>query len=420
MSTPTAGPIEERARAARCRSCGAGGLVPVLDLGAMPHSDGLLSGPEQIAGDPRWPLELAFCPACTLVQILETVPPEVLFNAEYPYYSSFSDSWVAHARACAHELIDRCRLGPANLAVELASNDGYLLRHFLERGVRVLGIDPAPGPAAAAEKIGVPTRVAFFGRALAEELRAQGTCADVLVANNVLAHVADTNGFVAGIATLLADHGVASIEFPYVRDLIEKCAFDTIYHEHLCYFSVRSVDALLARHGLHLVEVRRLPTHGGSLRLYVEKAPRPRPTVDALLAEEAELGIDRADYYRAFSDRVRTLGERMRALLAELRAQGKRIAAYGAAAKGTIMLNWVNAPPGTIDYVVDRNVHKQGKLMPGVHLRIDSPARLADDRPDYLLILPWNLTEEIVAQQGAFRAAGGKFIVPVPEPRVIA
>jgi SAM-dependent methyltransferase len=413
------GTLTERAARARCRSCAHQGLRPVLDLGLMPHSDGLLASTAQIAGEPRWPLELALCAQCTLVQILETVPPEVLFGADYPYYSSFSDSWVAHARACAHELIARQQLGPKSLAVELASNDGYLLRHFKERGVPVLGIDPAPGPAAAAEKIGVPTRVAFFGQDLAEQLRAEGKRADVLVANNVLAHVADTNGFVQGIATLLHDEGVASIEFPYLRDLIDKCAFDTIYHEHLCYFSLRAADTLLARHGLHVNEVRRLATHGGSLRLCAEKVRRARPSVEALLAEEAAIGLERSDYYRAFSDRVRALGDQMRRLLADLRAQGKRIAVYGAAAKGTIMLNWVHAPQGTLSYAVDRNVHKQGKLMPGVHLPIKDPSVLAHDPVDYLLILPWNLADEIVAQQQPFAARGGKFIVPVPEPRVL-
>lgn len=414
-----AGTLAERAARAACRSCGHQGLAPVLDLGLMPHSDGLLASTAEIAGEPRWPLELAFCGGCTLVQILETVPPEVLFGADYPYFSSFSESWVAHARACVHELIGRKKLGTRSLAVELASNDGYLLRHFRDQGVPVLGIDPAPGPAAAAEQIGVPTRVAFFGRELATTLRAEGKAADVLVGNNVLAHVADTNGFVAGIATLLADDGLASLEFPYLRDLIEKCAFDTIYHEHLCYFSVHAVDALLARHGLHLNEVQRLPTHGGSLRLYVEKAERARPSVDALLDEERALGMHAVAYYREFSARVHDLGAKMRALLAPLRAQGKRIAAYGAAAKGTIMLNWVNAPAGTIEYVVDRNVHKQGRLMPGVHLPIKDPSVLAQDRPDYLLILPWNLTDEILSQQSAFRAGGGKFVVPVPSPRIV-
>ncbi|MEZ5962815.1 MAG: class I SAM-dependent methyltransferase [Planctomycetota bacterium] len=413
------GSTAERAARAACRSCGHLGLAPVLDLGLMPHSDGLLADAAQIPSEPRWPLELAFCPGCTLVQILETVPPEVLFGADYPYFSSFSESWVAHARACVQELIARKGLGPNSLAVELASNDGYLLRHFKDAGVPVLGIDPAPGPAAAAEKIGVPTRVAFFGLELARTLRAEGKAADVLVGNNVLAHVADTNGFVRGIATLLHDGGLVSLEFPYLRDLIEKCAFDTIYHEHLCYFSMHAVDALLRRHGLFVNEVRRLKTHGGSLRLYVEKVARARPTVEAMLAEEKASGMDQVAYYREFSARVRELGDRMRELLAGLRAQGKRIVAYGAAAKGTIMLNWVNAPAGTFEYAVDRNVHKQGRLMPGVHLPIKDPSVLAQDRPDYLVILPWNLTDEIVAQQSAFRQAGGKFVVPVPEPKVI-
>jgi SAM-dependent methyltransferase len=407
-----------RCAAARCRSCGETGLDPVLDLGAMPHSDGLLAR-EQLGREARYPLEVAFCRRCTLVQILETVAPEILFGADYPYFSSFSDSWVEHARKCAEELIARKSLSSRSLVVELASNDGYLLRHFAARGVPVLGIDPAPGPAEAARRAGVPTLTEFFGLASARRLRGEGKVADVIVANNVLAHVADTNGFVAGIRTLLADDGLVSVEFPYVKDLIERRAFDTIYHEHLCYFSVRAARELFARHGLSLNDLRFLPTHGGSLRLYLGPGSTPTPAVAAALDAEARAGLHAHGYYLGFAAAVEELGRQVRALLVRLRGEGKRIAAYGAAAKGTIMLNYARVGTDLVDYVVDRNVHKQGKFLPGVHLPILVPSRLAEDPPDYLLILPWNLVDEIVAQQEAFRARGGKFIVPVPSPRIL-
>ncbi len=413
------GDLGRRCAETSCRSCDRSGLIPVLDLGDLPLSDGFLAEHDLQEVEDRYPLELALCPACTLVQILETVPPETLFCQEYPYFSSFSDTLLAHSRDNALELIDRRTLGPESFVVELASNDGYLLRNFVERGIPVLGIDPAEGPAGAAERIGVPTLRQFFGRDLAGTLREERGPADVVIANNVLAHVADTNGFVEGIRILLKSGGEAVLEFPYVRELVDHCEFDTIYHEHLCYFSVHAADALFRRHGLFINDLRQLPIHGGSLRLYVSHRDEVGESVAALLADEAQSGLTQPAYYRDFADRVEDVLRKMRELLADLKAQGRHIAAYGAAAKGTIMLNAIGAGAEMIDFVVDRNVHKHGKWMPGVRIPILPPDELLRRRPDYAVLLAWNFKEEILRQQADYRAGGGRFIVPVPQPEIV-
>jgi SAM-dependent methyltransferase len=401
-----------------CRSCGAPEPRTFLDLGKTPLADALVPADSKAPLEEQFPLAVAFCPECSLVQVTEEVSPQKLFVDNYLYFSSFSPALLEHARRHADWLIDSCGLDERSFVVEVASNDGYLLRNFAERGIPVLGIDPAPGQAAAARGIGVPTREDFFGPELARELRGQRP-ADVIVANNVMAHTPDLNGFVEGLAELLADDGLATIENAYVRDLIDHCEFDTIYHEHFCYFSCTAVDRLMSRHGLCLYEVEHLPLHGGSLRWHVSKRPRPRDSVERMLAAESEAGLDTYDYYSAFGARVECLKRDLLAVLQRLRAEGARIAAYGAAAKGATLLNYVGIDATLVDYVVDRNVHKQGHLMPGVRLPIHPPERLLEDRPDYVLLLAWNFKEEILAQQSEYRAAGGRFVVPVPNPELV-
>ncbi len=402
-----------------CRSCGHADLEPVLDLGTTALADRMLHESQLSEHEPTFPLEVVFCPNCSLMQILETVDPRVLFDEDYPYFSSFSNYLLDHSKKNVEELIERRGLGPDSFVVELASNDGYLLKNYVDHGVPVLGIDPVPALCEAAEKIGVPSLAEFFGLDSAEKMAAEGKQADIIHANNVLAHVADTNGFVAGIAALLKPAGMAVIEFPYVRDLIDHCEFDTIYHEHLCYFSVTAVDNLLRRHGLFLNDVWRLPIHGGSLRLFIEKTAAPLESVTGLLAEEKELGIDRIDYYREFSRRVETLKESLLTMLRDLKGQGKSIAAYGAAAKGSTMINFAGIGTDLLDFVADKNVHKQGRYMPGQHIPIVAAEKIAEQQPDYVLLLPWNLASEILAQEQAFRDKGGKFIIPVPDPHIV-
>ena len=402
-----------------CRSCGSGGLETVLAFGPMALADGLLTRETLGRPEPKYPLTLAFCEGCGLVQILETVPDQALFGEDYPYYSSYSDTLLEHSRQNAEALIAGRGLSEESLVVELASNDGYLLQYFLARGVPVLGIDPAPGPAAAAEEKGVPTLRAFFDLELARRLRARGTRADVVVANNVLAHVSDLNGFVAGIGELLRSEGVAVLEVPYVVDLVDKCEFDTIYHEHHCYFALGPLISLFSRHGLHVNHVEHHSIHGGSLRLFVGKRAEASPAVAGLLSREMAEGVNSLERYREFAQRVEAVRRDLRAMLLGLKAEGKRIAAYGAAAKGATLLGYAGIGTDIIDFVVDRNVHKQGRFMPGVHVPISDPSRLLEEAPDYVLLLAWNFQREIIEQQAAYGRAGGRFIVPIPNLDVV-
>jgi hypothetical protein len=392
-------------------------LREVLSLGSTPIANALVDPLDAPAEDPVFPLVVVLCTTCALVQLGYALPAERIFDDEYPYYSSFSDALCAHAAAHVDQLVSERSLGPSSLVVEVASNDGYLLRNVVAAGVPALGIDPAPGPAAAATEIGVPTIVGFFGVEQAKAMRDAHGPADVVVANNVMAHVPDLDDFAGGFAALLADDGVVTVENPYVRDMVEHVEFDTIYHEHYSYFSCSSVDALMARHGLHLNDVEYFPgLHGGSLRWHIGRHPHRTGRCQQQLDAERAAGMTGFDYYARFAEQVRTCQDELRALLDDLVNSGRTVAAYGAAAKGATLLNSTGIGRDRIDYVVDRNVHKHGKLMPGCRLPIRPVDALVEDRPDDVLLLAWNFADEIVAQQAAYVAAGGHFYAPVPRP----
>ena len=404
-----------------CRSCSASELELILSLGSTPLANSLVRDPHE-EPEARYPLDLVFCSTCTLVQITETVSPERLFS-DYLYFSSFSDTMLAHARDLVTRFVADRKLGPASLAMEIASNDGYLLQYYLEQGIPVLGIEPAQNVARVAiEEKGVATIAEFFGLDLARKLASDNRRADVLHANNVLAHVADLNGFVAGIREVLKDDGVAALEFPYVGDMIERTEFDTIYHEHLCYFSVGALTHLFARHGLKIVEAERVAIHGGSVLLQTTRAEAlqaPAQSVARLLAEERERGFQTMEFYRGFARRVRELKDQLRTLLTRLKGEGLVIAAYGAAAKGSTLLNVFGIGTETLDFVADRSTYKQGRYMPGVRIPIVAPERLLESMPNYTLLLTWNFADEILKQQAEYSQRGGKFIVPIPKVKVI-
>ncbi len=407
-------------RITSCRASGSSDLQPFLDLGVTPLADALVRPDAVGRPEARYPLELAFCPESALVQITEDVPADKLFVDNYLYFSSFSDHLLEHSRDHALGLIESRGLGTDSLVVEVASNDGYLLRNFVEAGVPVLGIDPAPDQAKFANEIGVPTMAEFFGRELAERVVADGRKADVIIANNVFAHIPDINDFTSGMKILLADDGLITIENPYVRDLIEHCEFDTIYHEHFYYHSCTSIDRQMRRHGLHLNDVEYFPDlHGGTLRWHIGHRDEPTAEATRYLADEHEAGLDRFEYYTRFADRVAGVKHDLLALLGSIKAEGKTIAAYGAAAKGATLLNYVGITTGLVDFVVDRNIHKQGLCMPGTHQRIEDPIALLDRQPDYVLLLAWNFKDEIMAQQSEYVSRGGRFIVPVPTPQIV-
>jgi SAM-dependent methyltransferase len=393
----------------------------VVSFGEMPLANALVSEADLDRPEARFPLELVFCESCALLQITESVDPDQLFG-EYAYFSSFSTTMLEHATELVDRLIRDRGLGGDSLAVEIASNDGYLLQHYVQAGVPSLGIDPARNVVEAATKRGVETICAFFGEELARELAAQGRRASVLHANNVLAHVPDVNGVVAGIAYVLAADGVAVVETPYVRDLVERTEFDTVYHEHLFYYSLSALDRLFACNGLQIVDVERLDIHGGSLRVFAVRADSaevPRRAVRELLDEEQRLGIGQAAYFEDFAARVETLRGELWEVLRGLKMQDHRIAAYGAAAKGATLLNAFGIGADVLDFVADRSEHKQGLYMPGVQLPIVAPEQLLEAMPDEVLLLAWNFADEILGQQDEYRRRGGRFILPIPRPRII-
>lgn len=400
-----------------CRCCKNQNLEAVLSLGKLPLANALLREQDLAEAEKKYPLDLTFCPDCSLVQITETVDPKVLFG-EYLYFSSYSETMLKHAEELATMLIEKQGLSKNSLVIEIASNDGYLLQYFKEKDIPVLGIEPAENIAKAAEEEKcIPTLCKFFNTETATQLRNENKAADLIIGNNVLAHVADLNEFVDGVRILLKTDGLAVFEFPYVRDMIAKTEFDTIYHEHLCYYSLTSVKNLFSRHSLMIIDVDRIPIHGGSLRIYVRHGSTGRPgkSLESLLKEENRESMDKLAFYDSFAKNVLHIKREMLGFLEILKSEGKRIVGYGAAAKGSTLLNYFGIGKDYIDYIVDRSPYKQGRYMPGTHLPIAAPDRIRQTKPDYILILPWNIKDEIMEQLAFIREWNGKFIIPIPK-----
>ncbi len=407
---------------ARCRFCGTPLQHTFVDLGLSPLCETFPAADELDRMEPFYPLHVKVCEQCLLVQLREYVQPDRIFS-DYAYFSSYSEDWLAHARRYVDEMVERLDLTGDSRVVEVGSNDGYLLRNFVDRGIPALGIEPAGNVAAVAEEHGVPTIVRFFGQALAEELASNGQRADLVIGNNVLAQVPDVNDFVAGLRTILAPDGVVTLEFPHLMRLVEGNQFDTIYHEHFSYFSFAVVEKILAVAGLRVVDVEELPTHGGSLRIYARLAVAGsngvRPRVEELRRREEAAGMDRLDYYRSFGPKVERTKHELLELLIGAKREGRSIVGYGAPGKGNTLLNYCGIRTDLLEYTVDRNVHKQGRFLPGTHIPIHHPDRIRETRPDIVLILPWNLRDEIVRQLSFITGWGGRFAVPIPQPTLL-
>lgn len=404
-----------------CRLCSGSHFHSFVDLGMTPLCESFLAEDQLDAMEPYYPLHALVCDDCLLVQLKQYVSPSHIFK-EYAYFSSYSTSWVAHARRYVHAIKQRLNLNSRSLVIELASNDGYLLQHFLPLGIPVLGIEPAGNVARVAREKGIQTRVEFFGEQLALELRAEGKTADLIVGNNVLAQVPDLNDFVSGMAILLKPEGVITLEFPHIEKLIEQNQFDTIYHEHFSYFSLSSVEALAARHRLKVIDVEELPTHGGSLRVYLAHAASTRPLnnrIGAVIGRERSAGICSIQGYTNFDEQVRQTKRQLLTFLISAKNAGKKICGYGAPGKGNTLLNYCGIGPDFLDFTVDRNTYKHGRYTPGKRIPILPVEALAEAKPDYILILPWNLKSEIIEQLAYVKDWGGRFIVPIPVVSII-
>jgi len=406
--------------AAQCRFCGTPLSETFADLGVSPPSNAYLTEADLHRMEPFYPLHAFVCGNCFLVQLDEFQTPDQLFG-RYRYFSSFSESWLRHAERYAEAMIGRFSIGARSQVVEVASNDGYLLQYFHRRGVPVLGIEPATNVARAAEEKGVATLVRFFNVSTARAVVLMGKQADLLIGNNVLAHVPDLNGFVAGLKIALKPEGVLTMEFPHLLKLIALNQFDTIYHEHFSYFSLLAAAQVFARHGLRLFDVEEIDTHGGSLRIFVcheGAGHQAAARVAELLAREREAGLDRIESYRGFAEKVRKVKRDLLTFLIRAKEGGKSVAGYGAPAKGNTLLNFCGVRSDLLDYTVDLSPHKQGMFLPGSHIPIFAPAKIAETKPDYVLILPWNLQDEIMTQMAHIRDWGGRFVAPIPELKV--
>ncbi len=406
-----------------CRFCASPLTQTFVDLGSTPLANSYLKGPEEIATEKSYPLHARVCGSCFLVQVEDAVPAEDIFS-DYAYFSSYSDSWVAHASRYCDLMTDRLDLDSNALVMEVASNDGYLLQHFVKKGIPVLGIEPAANVAKAAEKAGVKTEVAFFGIETATRLAATGLKADLMAANNVMAHVPDINDFIDGFRILLSENGVLTIEFPHLLNMIEKVQFDTIYHEHYSYLSLHTVEKILRKHDLKLFDVEKIDTHGGSLRIFAcHMGCKLYPETDALMnvkAEEQKAGLNSLNGYLNFTPKVEAAKTALLAFLKKAKSEGRKVAGYGAAAKGNTLLNYSDVDSSLIDFVVDRNPEKQDTLLPGSHIPVFATSKVWEEKPDYLLILPWNLAVEITGDMAAIREWGGQFAIPIPTLSLIS
>ena len=407
---------------AGCRFCGTKLRHSLVDLGMSPLCESYVSLEKANQMEAFYPLHVYVCDSCFLAQLEQYVSAEDIFR-EYAYFSSYSDSWLEHARRYTEMIVSRFGLDRRSSVMELASNDGYLLQYFVQKGIKAMGVEPAANVAAVAEKKGVPTVVKFFGRATARELAAQHGQVDLLIGNNVLAQVPDLNDFVGGMKTVLKPHGVITLEFPHLMRLMDENQFDTIYHEHFSYFSFLTAEKIFARHDLALFDVEELPTHGGSLRVYGRHSgDNTRPITSRVVEmrkKEQDAGFCRMETYGKFGEQVKETKRKLLEFLIRAKREGKSVAGYGAPGKGNTLLNYCGIRTDFIDYTVDRNPYKQGKLLPGTHIPILHPDKIRETRPDYLLILPWNFKDEIMAQMSGIREWGGKFVVPIPEVRVL-